>query len=259
MARLQSTDKPLNVVERNLRQHFAHTNTSLRKALSKGDDIVIDETWSQNIVTAGLAGPGCERISRNRGGSDNITDILAVTPDLLAWLGYNEKWSFSGVVGGANTYSFRQISFTVYLGWRGDQIKPQLFRAEWAGFAEWTKGTSGFQAKNAGHPHWQFDALESVLTENGAEDAEAFLELLREESEEPAAKEFEPQPANDVILDVVRAQKLSRIHFASAAAWWVPETDRRHAHSPKNVQQLRDWSSNTLNYIIQELGRLRSK
>ena len=49
------------------------------------------------------------------------------------------------------------------------------------------------------------------------------------------------------------------MHFASAAAWWQPESEHRHAHSPKNVQQLRDWSSSTLAYIVQEFGWLASK
>ncbi len=258
MAKTPAANKPLIVVEKNLNQHFAQTAKLFQKVLEKGSELSLDETWSQETVTAGLAGPGCERIARNRGGSDNITELLKITPELYAWLGYNESWAFSGMVGGARSYSFRQISFTVYLGWKGDAVKPQMFRAEWAGYAEWSKGSYGFQANNAGHPHWQFDALESVLTKTEADDAELFLELLREETEEPSPVEFAPQISNDLIFDVVRAQNMSRMHFASAAAWWLPEAERKHAHNPTGVQQLRDWSSNTLDYILQELVRLTS-
>ncbi len=258
MAKTSAVNKPLTIVERNLRQHFSQSKIALRTVLAKGHEISLDETWSQETVTAALVGSGCERIARNRGGSDNITDILKVTPDLYAWLGYHESWAFSGMVGGSRSYSFRQLSFSVYLGWKGDAVKPQIFRAEWAGYAEWSKGNLGFQAKNAGHPHWQFDALESVLRKTEADEAELFLELLKEETEEPAAEEFAPQTSDDAIFDIVRAQKMSRMHFASAAAWWLPEAERKHAHNPAGVQQLRDWSTHTLTYILQELGRLKS-
>lgn len=258
MAKTSTVIKPLTVVENNLRQHFALTKTTLRTVLEKGNELSLDETWSQETVTAGLVGPCCERIMRNRGGSDNITNILSVTPDLYAWLGYNESWAYSGMVGGAKSYSFRQVSFSVYLGWKGDAVKPQIFRAEWAGYAEWSKGNFGFQAKNAGHPHWQFDALESVLRKTEADDAELFLALLKEEAEEPEAEEFVPHTSDNAIFDIVRAQKLSRMHFASAATWWLPEAQRKHAHNPTDVRQLRDWSSSTLTYIIQELDRLAS-
>jgi hypothetical protein len=110
LAKAPVVSKPLTVVEKNLRQHFSQTTTLLQKVLEKGDQLSLDETWSQETVTAGLAGPGCERIARNRGGSDNTTDILRVTSDLYAWLGYNENWAFSGMVGGARSYSFRQVS-----------------------------------------------------------------------------------------------------------------------------------------------------
>ena len=224
-----------------------------------GDEVLVDVTWSQDVLTAGFGSAGCERIVRNRGGGDNITDILAITPELFAWLGYNESWKFDGMVGGAKSYSFQQISLSFYLGRKGDGVKPQMFRAEWAGFAEWIRGRIGFQAKNAGHPHWQFDALESVLPETKDDDAKVLLGLLKEDSDQQSTKDFDPKTASEVILDVVRAQKMSRMHFASAAAWWQPESERRHAHSPKNVQQLRDWSSSTLAYIVQEFGWLASK
>ncbi|MEM9333034.1 MAG: hypothetical protein AAGA53_17055, partial [Pseudomonadota bacterium] len=99
---------------------------------------------------------------------------------------------------------------------------------------------------------------ESVLRKTEADDAELFLEIIKEEMEEPAAEEFVPQKSDDAIFDIVRAQKMSRMHFASAAAWWLPEAESKHAHSPTSVNQLRDWSSRTLIYILQELDRLTS-
>lgn len=258
MTRKLLLPKVLTVVERNLKDHFDQTNEMVRKNLQRGEDLSVEHVWSQETVKAGFSGPACERVERNRGGTDNLVSFLQISPKLFAWLGYNESWSYGGVVGGARTYSFQAVSFSFYLGWENDSVKPQIFRAEWAGFAEWTKGTLGFQAKNAGHPHWQFDALESLLSEKNSQDADLFLQILKEGTDAIGPSDFSPNADDGIILDVVRAQKLSKVHFASAAAWWRPEAQKGHAHSPSSLSEIREWASQTMLYVHQELSRLKS-
>jgi hypothetical protein len=50
---------------------------------------------------------------------------------------------------------------------------------------------------------------------------------------------------------------MSRMHFASAAAWWKNSPQDAHAHTPETAQHIQEWLRGTLSYIAQELRRLR--
>lgn len=189
-----------------------------------------------------------------------MAPLLRLTGGMWAWLGYQEEWGFQQRVAGTRALTFRSLSMTVHFGWKDDLIKPQIFRAEWAGFAPWAGKVSGFQGKNAGHPHWQFDVLESLSSEAHDQHAKELLLLLRDEDDdtEGEVKEFEPVADREVITDIIRAQKLSKIHFASAAPWWKAPPLGDHAHTPENVQQAQLWVSKTLAYLKEELSRLQT-
>jgi hypothetical protein len=145
----------------------------------------------------------------------------------------------------------------VHFGWKNDLFKPQMFRAEWAGWADWGGNSYGFQAANAGHPHWQFDALESLPDAHAAERATMLRDLLSE-AVEPEVRDFSPQLASSDVRDVVTAQKISRIHFASAAAWWKPAPHDEHAHGPVTARDVESWVQRSLEYLNTELERLQA-
>jgi len=195
---------------------------------------------------------GAERTSRNRGADVFVVPLMDLGSGLLAWLGYREEWSLEAV-GKSKLFSFQSSSATIHFGFEGIEPKPQMFRAEWAGLVKDGKGW-GFQAGDAGHPHWQFDGLESIAT---TEDAEAVAELIRADRPEPALREF---GVATIDMPEVKAVASSRatgsIHFASAAAWWRSHPSDAHAHHPENVQQIQRWLSRTLSYISVELRRV---
>jgi hypothetical protein len=130
-----------------------------------------------------------------------------------------------------------------------------MFRAEWAGWAKWNRTDYSFQAADAGHPHWQLDALESLSDDDLAERAEKLLSQLKAESD-PEVREFSPQLPHSDVRDMVIAQKLSRIHFASAAAWWKSAPHDEHAHGPKGLVEVENWVRRSLDYVKLELKRL---
>jgi hypothetical protein len=70
--------------------------------------------------------------------------------------------------------------------------------------------------------------------------------------------EFSPQLAEDEVRDAVSVQKISRMHFASAAAWWKPAPHNEHAHGPGRVADVENWVRCSMNYVNAELGRLQT-
>ncbi|WP_227420035.1 hypothetical protein [Roseitranquillus sediminis] len=171
--------------------------------------------------------------------------------DLWVWLGYREEWER----GERETLRFRTVSLTVHFGLKADRFKPQMFRLEWSGWADWTRGSLSFQGGNAGHPHWQFDALESLADDGSAERADMLRELLRNDTED-TVREFAPQLPESDVRDLVSRQALSRIHFPSAAAWWNEPPRDSHAHSPGRSADVRSWIERSLSYLAGELARL---
>ncbi len=73
---------------------------------------------------------------------------------------------------------------------------------------------------------------------------------------EPEIREFSPQLPDADVRDVVTAQKLSRMHFASAAAWWKSAPHDEHAHGPVNPTDVENWVQRSLDYVTCELQRL---
>jgi hypothetical protein len=250
MARPQSAasnDQPTQLVVRRatLDRRWPVLSTALNGALQLGGQVQIAADYHSQGATAGFVGWICERVDRNRGGQSNVVPFIALNGDLLAWMGYYEVWR---LVPGTLPYAFRELSLTVHIGQQGDPIKPQVFRSEWAGVSDWGSGEIGFQAAGAGHPHWQLDALESLA---------AFAE----------PPQFDPDPGDEVATfeaaapaptELLQSVTVERIHFASAADWWMPVPKgglARHLNAPNGLDDLTLWATSCVEYLRQELGR----
>lgn len=247
--------EPLRARQSQLEAHFVRVQEILSAAVDIDSKIQVQVDWDVSPAVAALAGDGCERILRNRGRRVQVAPLTLLDQGLWAWLGYREEWDHDRPVGGRRQFSFRSAGMTIHFGWKLDEFKPQILRAEWAGWAKWNGADHSFQAEDAGHPHWQFDALDSLPNGEAAERAAMLREII-EGNIDGAVRDFTPQlPENDV-REIIAAQKLSRMHFASAAAWWKASPNDQHAHCPGRVHDLQTWLQRSLRYLVQELDRL---
>ena len=249
--------EPLYATEAQLRQHFDRTAARLDATVDISAKARLGFNQDTDPAVAGLEGEGCEPVARNRGGRTLVAPWVKLEQDLWAWLGYHEEWSHEPAQGGRRRYSFRSLGMTIHFGVRGDLFKPQMFRAEWSGWAKWSNdGGYGFQAGEAGHPHWQFDALDSLPDQEAVDRAAQLREEIRMGVQEVVLDFGAQRPESDT-RDIVTSQPLSRIHFASAAAWWKPPPQDEHAHGPSRLLELETWGERALAYMIAELGRLQ--
>ena len=249
---------PLKLSEASLTAHFASIGATLGTNVDPNAPTSIAADWSVDPLVAGLVGAGCEYIARNRGPKVPVAPVLLIDSGLWAWVGYREEWGSEPSAGRNRRFSFRSAGLTIHFGYRNIQHKPQMFRAEWAGCANWDGTDDVYQAGNAAHPHWQFDALESLKSDDGANRAADFLSVLKNEEQETEPRDFIPQSVgSEEVNDLISAQDLSRIHFASAAAWWKPAPNDAHAHSPTTPIEIQVWVAKTLEYVVQELARLQ--
>ena len=154
--------EPLRVTEASLAAHFGSIGAALGSKVDPAARVKLDADWSVVPLTAGLVGEGCEIISRNRGPDVPVAPMLLLESGLWAWVGYREEWDSEPPAGRVRRFSFRSAGLTIHFGYRNVRHKPQMFRAEWAGWARWNGTDYGYQAGEAAHPHWQFDALESL-------------------------------------------------------------------------------------------------
>ncbi|WP_152997458.1 hypothetical protein [Methylobacterium sp. GXS13] len=238
-----------------LKLHLTQVELILRSAADPSAQLKLQLDQNGDPVVAGIVGGGCERANRTRGLTTPIAPWIDLRGGLWAWFGYREEWSIR-TSGNHPTFAFRASSLTVHFGFKATDPKPQMFRAEWAGPVEiasqWT-----MQGGDAGHPHWQFDAMDSLLAPAKIEEANVFAEILRAEFEEGAPKDFvATNAAASEVSDVVAARSLASLHFASAAHWWHRSQGGNHAHVPTDENQIRVWLSKTLSYLAQELQRI---
>lgn len=238
--------------------HFRQSANILTEAVDTSIRLKVDADFVDTGAIGGIYGPGCEFISRNRGRLVPVAPLLYLRQGLWVWLGYHEEWEEwdeDELGHDASQYSFRSVGLSIHFGVRNNSFKPQMFRAEWAGCAKWTGNEYGFQANTAAHPHWQFDALESLPDDELSKRAEELLSRLSADAE-PEVRDFSPRLSEVDVRDFVTSQKLSRVHFASAAAWWKAPPHNEHVHAPSNVVDIQNWVRHSLDYIKLELGRL---
>jgi hypothetical protein len=210
-------------------------------------ELTIITEKADDVVVAGLVGHVCEPARRNMGRSTFVAPFTRLgRSEMLSWLGFHEKWE---VLPG-KLYRFHHVSLTIYFGYEGDILKPQIFRSEWPGVRPWIGDQIGFQTPGAGQPHWQFDAIQSTW------DVEAGVDSLPHLEGE--------QPVPDLILQtgrvdaVVAARRipLERLHFASAAPWWqnLPGS-QAHVNAPRDADAILRWILACVSYMRQELER----
>lgn len=207
----------------------------------------VEFEYQQEGAWAGLQGPACERVTRNRGGHSYVAPLCTISGDLLAWLGWQEVWE---VPAGQRNFRFKNTGLSVYLGKRNEVVKPQVLRLEWPGYAAWSGGPASFQSPGAGHPHWQIDLVQSMA----ATHAPPRFEPAGEEEVE----DFDAAMRAPTVDELVRRFSVERMHLASAAPWWLPEFDEevgRHMNTPPNLLGLDRWLSQSILYLRQELGR----
>jgi len=233
--------------------HVRQLSETLATYVHPSARVQVEADWNLSPIIAGLVGQGCDFTERNRGrGQVAVAPFVELKDDLWSWLGYHEEWA-DDPGGRGRRLSFRSSSLTIYFGRAHENPKPQMFRAEWAGLARWGGAKDYiFQAPGAGHPHWQFDAIESLKRLDDAEEVAALRELLTGGGD--AVSKFQPNGTRASLADSLSDHSLSRIHFASAAAWW--KLGEPHAHGPGKPDDIRSWLAGSLAYIAEELGRL---
>ena len=246
------------VSEQALDRHFGSLKAIIDQAVDAGVETGIVAEWGVAPVSVGLVGKGCELATRNRGGDAYVAPLFGFSGGIWAWLGFYQEWEREGPAQGTRRkYSYRSTTLSIHLGFPNMRHKPQIFRAEWAGLAKWNGGTYGAQAGNAGHPHWQFDAIESLRRQETEELVCTYLAVLKQEADGAEARIFSPKAVqSEEIDDLVWATDFSRIHFASVAPWWKDAPDDQHAYFPASVGEVEAWVQRTIGYTLEELGRL---
>jgi hypothetical protein len=214
------------------------------------DELIVRSDVAGDIITAGFFGRACELARRERGRPANVVPVATIRRGPLKfWLGFQEAWENTS----GKLYSFHHVSLTVYLGYEGELLKPQIFRSEWPGIRRWTGEHIGFQSPGAAHPHWQFDALQSTQDTDSKNKETSFARLL--ESNTPT--EFSSATLGKDILMAARQVSLEKIHFASAAPWWRKEEAGRelHMNAPEDPESIFRWILGSVSYIRQEIKR----
>lgn len=238
------------VTEALLKRHLALVGEILSDHVVADSGAKLIATWTQGRLVASLVGTEDEYAERHRGpGKTPVVQTLLLGQGLCAWIGYHEVWNSARPAGKTKRFSFHSAGLTVHFGYRYNQYKPQMFRAEWT-----TTGTS-YQPGDPANPHWHLDALESLRHDDAAKRASGILATLRSEEDEAEPRDFSPPVNRNEVRDVVSVQRLSKLHLASAAAWWKGDS-ASHVRSPTSVRDIQAWVKGTLNHLAGELGRL---
>lgn len=247
----------LVISEKRLGKHLDSLKGIIDEAVGIGVETNIAAEWSVTPLSVGLFGGGCELASRNRGADAHVAPLVGFGGGIWAWLGFYQEWARESASGANQRYSYRSTTLSIHLGFRNIRHKPQIFRAEWAGWAKWNGVSYGAQAGNAGHPHWQFDAAESLRKRETEEAARMYLAILKQEEHSAQVQTFSPKAIRSTEIDeVVWAKDFSRIHFPSAAPWWNSAPQDRHVHFPRAVEDIEAWVQRTIKYTVEELDRL---
>lgn len=141
----------------------------------------------------------------------------------------------------------------MYFGFENDPVKPQIFRSEWPGIRDWAGAGPTFQSPGAGHPHWQFDLRAAVRGTIGQTRVSEFKEVDAEFVEDFGVETAEPN-----VLLLLQYATIERMHFASAAPWWLKVTNGQpplHMNAPEDVESLSRWLFSCISYLKQELAR----
>ena len=254
---MKNVRRPLVLSEDRLSQHFAAVEAIINGVVGADVTARVEPEWGVTPLSVGLVGRGCEIVSRNRGPNAYVAPLLCYDEGIWAWLGFYQEWASEPTAGKTHRYSYRSTGLTIHLGFRNVLHKPQMLRAEWAGWARWSGQSYEQQAGNAGHPHWQFDGVESLRPGNSGELAREYLEVLTSEAQTVEPRAFSPQGIESSdINEIVGAKDFGRLHLASVAAWWREAPEDIHTHFPSSASDVETWVRKTIDYTVGELDRL---
>lgn len=239
--------RPLEITRGQLDQRWKLLSDSIANVLHlSSSGIKMDADYQGEAVWASLVGNVCERVGRQRGRPSFVAPFVELPRRLWAWVGIQEVWDRIE----ARRFAFRHLGLTIYFGFWGDSLKPQVFRSEWAGLRNWTGAGIAFQASGAGHPHWQFDvgAVLRELSETAQTDAFTESDIV---------EDFVPNDVEEDVVALIRSATLERMHFASSAPWWNPSTGPHpiHMNAPSTEAELTRWLVACIEYLRQELDR----
>ena len=250
----------LEIKRSTIEAHWDHLTIELQGLFAATDrNFTVSREWTSDGGGAGLMGSSAEYTNRHRGGRTPILPLFPENLDRLPyWISWLEEWN----VVRSDIFRFRSTNLTFFWGPIGEGTKVQLFRAEWPGLADWGNGEIGWQAPGAGHPHWQFEAAQSIAdTGIRRERVRRLMAIL--------GNDGEPEEFGDHFIDSLSEyaepdapdMRWARMHFACQANWaqsrWNGDINvtEHHAHSPASVQEIRHWLYSVLQYIRHEIRK----
>ena len=241
---------PLAAKEALLSQHLASVEGILRNHVDGDSGAKLSANPNQRPLVASLVGTESEYAERSRGPRTPVARTLLLGKGLWAWISYREEWDSARQAGRTKRFSFRSAGLTIHFGYRYSLYKPQMFRADWT-----TEGASDQSEDHPANPHWHFDALESLKRDETEQRAAEIRANLIMEERECVPRSFSPHMAQNDVRNVVSVQKLSKLHFASAACWWKSDS-APHVQGPAEVRDIQAWVQGTLEHLAGELRRL---
>jgi hypothetical protein len=246
----------LEVTEGGLRTHWQFLNEELLElARVGGPQGEVQAVFIAESANALLVGPAAEFAARDRGRALALPLGCQSPRGVPYWVAYREEW----VVIPRGKYRFNAANLTFFHGPIGE-AKLQLFRAEWPGLAEWSEGKIGWQAEGAGHPHWQFDALQAYVSADARQrDVGRLLEVLSTGGIEEFGADDLPA-VRELAFGDEEEVAWTRMHFASLARWsslpWRGDAAdiASHANAPDDPRDIRNWVTSVIYYAKHELG-----
>lgn len=157
--------------------------------------------------------------------------------NVLNW--FNEFWVYIEIrmvpKGIKNKRKIPNIFFSlsVFQGEFSDEIKVQLFRAEWDNYEE--------LLERHPQPHWH------IYTQRDIEDTSKTFEI----------KETEDDNFEKYIEREKKVVNIARFHFAMNGQWW--SESKTDVHKIEIDSNLTDWFEGVLNHIKKELEYIEVK
>jgi hypothetical protein len=232
---------PLFASEGQLQPHWNTLSDDVLNLLALKPKVKIQANPAANSLIAAFYGE-TETTGRLKGGRMTIVPLCLLSKNWEAWIGFREVWQSTPTI--KNTFVFDSCDLTIFMTEKDSKVFRQLLRAEWSGLSENGENNWMFRPSDAGHPHWQVDVAEMLSRDA---DVSSALELLKD----TAPKQFGAQPT--VSSNLMPFLKVGAMHLASSMRPW---TDSEIAHGPKELVQIRQWATGTIQLLVCELDRL---
>ena len=254
----------MNVLDETLGSLKAHWNQLVREIIPLLPRAKHLDVRNSIVVNQAAATLTCENLQNLERGSRRIEAVpllWSAGQNVAYWVSYFEDWEY---VGGKRPYRFKAANLTFFLGSNNYRPAIQIFRVEWAGMVRNSLGDLSWPSPGAGHPHWQFDAVEHYTSSRRRVERRERLAQLLEQM--PGGVElFDPETvrlADDLVSkeeEEADDTSWTAMHFASGARWpkepWLGDRTRSEAHiwAPAELSQIRAWTKSAVAYTREEL------